>query len=530
MNSAVLMLLLHAVPGAGLQTAPDTAVVCPQEFRAALQPWLAYRLGQGHTFTFISNLNTAESIRQQVHAAARLGNLRFLLLVGDADPLSSARPDVRARSVPTHLAVAKIIPRFGGERAIATDNWYADLDDDHLPDLAVGRLTVDSPAELSVLIGKIIAYEQNLDFGLWRRRLNFVAGLGGFGSLADATLEAATKKLIGDGVPGGYATNMTYASWGSPYCPDPRGFRREAIRRLDEGCLFWVYIGHGQANQLDGVRVPGGAYPIFGDADARLLAGPNAAIACFLACYTGAFDRPRDCLAEDLLRAQSGPVAVLCGSRVTMPYAMSVLGGELLEACFAQRAKTLGEAMLIAKRGMAGDKPGDENRMALDSLATLISPGPVDLAGERIEHLHLFNLLGDPALRLTQPGDVLLTVPGKSIAGKQITISGISPIDGKCTVELVVRRDRLTFAPPRRATYNPASAALAAFDDVYRQANDPRLHHQELAVAKGRFAATLDVPATAHGLCQVRVFVEGQSGFALGSADVEMETADEGAD
>ena len=31
-----------------LQAAPDTAVVCPAEFREALAPWLEFRRQQGH--------------------------------------------------------------------------------------------------------------------------------------------------------------------------------------------------------------------------------------------------------------------------------------------------------------------------------------------------------------------------------------------------------------------------------------------------------------------------------------------------
>ena len=44
---------------------------------------------------------------------------------------------------------------------------------------------------------------------------------------------------------------MTYASLASPYCPDPRKFHDTTIGRFNEGCLFWVYIGHGHPTGLD---------------------------------------------------------------------------------------------------------------------------------------------------------------------------------------------------------------------------------------------------------------------------------------
>ena len=40
------------------------------------------------------------------------------------------------------------------------------------------------------------------------------------------------------------------------------------------------------------------------------------------------------------------------------------------------------------------------NRLMLDGVASIISPSREMLEEERREHLHLFNLLGDPMLRL----------------------------------------------------------------------------------------------------------------------------------
>ena len=141
--------------------------------------------------------------------------------------------------------------QYGSDPEIATDNWYADLDDDRVPELAVGRLPCDSAAELSCLVQRIIDYETSRDFGPWRRQVHFVAGLGGFGAMADAVLEAAAKSLIGDGIPSAYATTMTYGSWQSPYCPDPRQFQQVTIERFNEGSLFWVYMGHGELRAVD---------------------------------------------------------------------------------------------------------------------------------------------------------------------------------------------------------------------------------------------------------------------------------------
>ena len=85
--------------------------------------------------------------------------------------------------------------------------------------------------------------------------------------------------------------------------------------------------------------------PARGTAWRRLL----APIAVFLACYTGAFDEADDCMSERMLAQPTGPVAVICGTRVTMPYANAVLGHAMLEECFAREPATLGVNVLYER-------------------------------------------------------------------------------------------------------------------------------------------------------------------------------------
>ncbi len=63
---------------------PDIVVVCPAEFREAMQPWLAAREQQGHVVQMIGNQGSALAIRQQIRTIAKDGSLRYVVLVGDA--------------------------------------------------------------------------------------------------------------------------------------------------------------------------------------------------------------------------------------------------------------------------------------------------------------------------------------------------------------------------------------------------------------------------------------------------------------
>ena len=518
MSCALVVWMLCAPAGEQV----DTAVVCPSEFREALAPWLAHRRAQGHRVAVLSNMKSAAGLRGDIRRVAQGGSLRYVVLVGDADPAMYSDPQAQRRCIPAHYSKAVVNVRFGSTSEIATDNWYADLDDDRVPDVAVGRLPCDSAEELSALVRKIVDYERSDDFGQWRRQVHFVAGLGGFGPLADAVLEAAAKSLIGGGIPAAYATTMTYGSWQSPYCPDPRRFQQVTLERLNEGSLFWVYMGHGAQCAMDEVLVPGARYPILSSPDtSRLACRHGAPIACLLACSSGAYDQPRDCLAEDMLRSRGGPVAVLCGSRVTMPYAMSVLGLELLHQCFFEQTETLGEAMLLAKRRMVSADPPTRYRAALDGVARALSPTAQELDAERAEHLDLFNLLGDPLLRIAYPRDVKLEVAPTAEAGQNIVVTLDSPLAGTATLEFTVRRDRLTFRPQPRGQFDPD--ALDAYAKVYERANQPRLAIVEMELEKGPTQARFAVPPEARGACHVRIFVEGREGCGVGSADVRVE-------
>ncbi|MFM8253224.1 MAG: C25 family cysteine peptidase [Planctomycetota bacterium] len=504
-------------------TAPDTVLVCPKPFLPTMQPWVEHRQQQGHVIAVVPSELTATGIRAEIRRHAAGGKLRWVLLVGDAEPPGKGDPLARARLTPTYHIPAKVNVKWGSEPEIATDNLYADLDDDQIPDVAIGRLTADNPRDLSLMVKKILDYERSVDFSAWRKRVNFVAGVGGFGVLADTVLETATKTFLTEGIPAAYHTSMTYGSWRSPYCPDPRRFHDVTVNRLNEGCLFWVYIGHGHPLTLDRVKVPGATYPIFQIGDAgKLKAAAQPPIAVMLACYTAAFDLPRDCLGEELLKTEGGPIAVLGGSRVTMPYAMAVMSHGLLEETFRHHTGTLGEVLLQAKRRMMANEQDDQHRQLLDAIATLISPSAGMLEDERREHLALFNLLGDPLLQIHHPEEVQLKVPAEDLeSGETLEIVAHSPIAGRGHVELVCRRDRFRLDLSMRDTYDSASSVLDTFQDVYRAANNRRWQQVEVEWSEpGTKTIQIPIPANAFGPSHVTLHVEGDKQHALGSANV----------
>ena len=152
-----------------------------------------------------------------------------------------------------------------------------------------------------------------------------------------------------------------------------------------------------------------------------------------------------------------------------------------------------------------------------------MSPTAGQLEAEPAEHLDLFNLLGDPLLRIPYPRPLEVKIDPAATPGSTISITGESPLAGSAVVELVVRRDRLSFKPPHRPRFD--DAALATYADTYARANEPRLASTQLDVQPGPFSTRLEVPADAHGACHVRVFVSSSEGCAAGAADVRHRAA-----
>lgn len=518
----MLMLSFVMLALAGPPPAPDVVVVCPLELQDALTPWLVYRANQGHHLALVDSAPRAESVRRSIRRAAPDG-CKFIVLVGDAASREANHDPGAQRTVPTFVVASRVIRAIGGEPEIATDNPYADFDDDGAPDAAIGRIPVKNAADLTRYVERITQYENTLDMGPWRRRLNFVAGLAGFGAVTDFVLERATKNILTRGIPPAFVSSVTYAGPSSPYSPAPGEFHRTILERWNEGCWFWVYIGHGSSEGLDWARTIQGYERILGTQDVDSLASRSPApIALFLACSTCHFDGPHDCLAESMLAAPGGPMVVIGGSRVTMPYGMSVLGEALLEKCFEGRSHTAGELFCLAKRSTAFDSRDDPRGRLLDGLAQALSPSKAPLHVERTEHLALFHLLGDPLTKLRLPREVRLTGPGNMQAGKSFEVTVQAPFAGQLEIELVARRDELTFQPPPRDTTKETPEALAEYRATYARANDPRWWHKSIDAKAGEHRIRVETPSDCQGPCHVRAYLQGKRDFGLGAMDLSV--------
>lgn len=400
-----LLVLCAAFLGAAKCVAAeaDALVVCPTEFRPALKEWEAFRATQGHTIKVVAPPATSQQLQAVIRNVARSGQLKYLLLIGDVPGARIPASGAARITIPTNYLEAKVNVRFGSTPQIASDIPYADIDGDNLPDLAIGRIPADTPAELATVVRKSLRYEQQREHGAWERRLNIASGKGGFGPVTDAIIEAAARQVITQNVPAEYETRHIFPQ-AAVKSAVLASFAVQAQQQLSEGSLAWVYLGHGQPTELDRVPTATGSESILSVGDVpKLRCSGHSPLAVLVACYTGAIDASRDCLAEELLMAEEGPVAVIAATRVSMPYGNTVLGCELLRACFRDRPEHLGDTLRLAEQRTLTPSADDKLRASLDSMAAGISPPPVDLETERREHVLMYHLLGDPLLHLRYP-------------------------------------------------------------------------------------------------------------------------------
>ena len=524
-------------------------IVCPKGWESSTDEWVKYR-ARDYEVIKVDSVSSSNDLRFAILQAVNKSKLPVtaVLLCGDigvAGDLKFSKGKFTPIT-PTFETETKVKLGLFSTPTLATDLYYGDLDGDECPELAVGRLPAKDAQDLARMLRRSIDYEQSQSYGPWRDRIHATAGVGGFGVLADTAIESVVRRLLSEGIPDRFQLNMTYASLSSPYCPDPFSLTRSFIGKINEGGLFWVYIGHGGVDRLDDFIVGKDAIPICLNEDVSqfdIQDGPP--IALMLACFTGAFDARVDCFAETLLARKDGPIAVIAGSRVTMPYGLSQLSTEMMDGCFRDQIPTLGGIVLNAKRNIwkqsetgvmqgrdadnsiqtqatAGDRLRAKQQAMIERMATALSPEGHDLTEERREHVRLMNLLGDPLLRIKHPGSMPIACEVEPQAGKPLVITGKSLRRGKLKLELTLSRDRLPNGIRSVGNFLGTEDQRKSMQDNYSRASDLVLSKIEQEIAPGEFSIELSVPSDCRGRCVVRAFVYSSNEWAAGSQRVNV--------
>lgn len=497
---AVVALFLVAITVAAAENLGQWIVVTPPAFRSALGPLIQQRQAQGFKVMVLETTDVF-SPEQLQHGdgaplLARLKALsqpargpQYVLLAGICTTTTVAGADTTI--VPS---LRGVVERMKGQ---PSDSGYGLPGADGVPTIAVGRFPARTADELAGMVRKTLAFEQTAAPAPWRGRLLLLLGNPGGGPLAEMFVEQELQTDLASLYPGWELRSLFDISSSPFYLPRPRD-REMALQYLEEGQLFSIYLGHSYPGGL-GLD---GRFLFLRRSDWKQLnvpqgAGPFFTCGCF-ACQPNEND-PGYGLAA--MRNPSGPVAVIgaTGESYSAAGQLAVEGllASLSRPPFPER---LGQYWLAVQAGLAHGKM-DPGAFALLDMADG-SIGKTPLAVQRLEHLEMWLLLGDPALRMpVMLDDIALSASGPVTPGSNLKVSGTLPARlNNAAVHLTLERPLNSAAPAIEPLPPSAPENRQAREGVYlanhRRANTYILAEADTIAAGTTFAASLAVPAT----------------------------------
>jgi len=266
------------------------------------------------------------------------------------------------------------------------DEWYVRVvGNDELPDMAIGRLPVQTAAVAEQLVDKIIKYDREPEVGPWQSRVLIVSDdlsnpdrpqdVEGY-FISDS--EIMSNRYMPEDLD---LDKLYLAQFPLEGRAKPRA-RDEFIRRFNEGALILTYLGHGNPDVLAHEQI----FRVSRDLG-EISNGRRLPLFYTAASQVGVFDDPvKTSMPEELLNLPNGGViGMISATRVGFHLSNVVLA----EAFHGQMYRSgrlhvpVGLALMEAKQIARGvTSPGD--RVAL-------------------RNMQRYSLFGDPLQRLAVP-------------------------------------------------------------------------------------------------------------------------------
>lgn len=317
----------------------DTIMISPSTLTGALQPLISLRQSQGLHVTTVDIAQIYDAFNFGEKDPVAIKNFlqsannstpapRYVLLVGDAsyDPrnflgLAAVRPDL----VPTEFT------NSDGVQALS-DGWFTDFANNLEPQMAIGRLPAITAADVTALVNKIVAYDSVTPGNVFL----LASDLSDPSVPTGFTFADDSNSLLGLLPAGASATSITRAADNSNH--------QALIDAINSSPDVVNYIGHGNENTWGGLST-GQNWLTNADVPA-LTNNAHPAVFFLMTCLNGFFADPmQESIAEALLRANGGAVAVWASSGLTVPSGQVAAAQMLYQSLFSsQNAPALGPA------------------------------------------------------------------------------------------------------------------------------------------------------------------------------------------
>ena len=336
---------------------------------------------------FSYGVSTPEAVKDFLAYAYdnwRAPAVQYVLLVGDHSMDYKDNAGGAAQNfVPAYLTFT----HYMGETV--TDEYFARVSgEDAVPDLYMGRLPAAGAAEATVMVQKILAYEEAPNTKSWQRHVVLAADnqTQDYERVFEVMNDDAAELL-----PAG----MTYSADDDGYLStyvSARDLTTYLKSQFNEGALMLNYSGHGGYQLWASERIfdASNAWPNFYHdvADLDEVGEEHAGMYPFvisMSCLSGYFagleswENPS--LMEQLLRAENkGAVAALMPTGETTTTGQHILNTAFFEAVFSADTRQLGPAIAAAKQVLLANGGGDYEEIS-----------------------ETFLLFGDPAMTLKVP-------------------------------------------------------------------------------------------------------------------------------
>ncbi len=511
--------------------AADYIVLAPRALHDALTPLLNHRASGGHRIALVDPRDVfklygksgPQVLARFLHEARRQWSEpqpRYVLLVGDG---AGEGP-----TVPTfQLSSRKQGHGWMLGSTFASDNPFGDVDHRGVPQLAVGRLPVDSAEELETTVAKIIAYEAVRPAGLWQTRALIIDGDPMWGHFIDAAVDWYARQEMHQ-VPGEY--DVERASFNRGGSDEGAADEGRVRQRIDDGVLLVSYVGHGLSQWTDGITVQNAAlmHPKGGEP-----------VVALTACLTGEFAnegkvdangvRAGDSLAEELVEGNGPALAAIGASEVSIPHNNAAWARILSEEMLRGDATTMGDIVTRTKSRLADNDvdglPGFAQAL-VDSFLWLGSLFGLSTETRRA-HLYMYNLMGDPATELRRPVQVDVGTPAQLTPGHRIplrlelppgTRNGVAFV----AIERPVGENTAAFEDPEAKGISDQEAIARRQRNAVR-ARERRVLMVAIPVVAGELEGDLILPpGITRGRYNLRVAVVGDERVAIGVAPVRV--------
>ncbi len=164
-------------------------------------------------------------------------------------------------------------------------------------------------------------------------------------------------------------------------------------------------------------------------------------------------------------------------------------------------------------------------RLILDRSARVFDPTASRLNDQIIDHLHEFNLFGDPLLRIRFPERVKIEAPEIAYSTKELVVSGTIPnqVDKESVVqvELLPADFRSTVQKTKRErSFIESEENKQEYRETYKNANIFVEDAVRTSTRNGRFQATIVVPRDYSGESVVRIAAFNGTDYYIGSQRV----------